>query len=87
MYPTMGGRKGLIISSQKQMRADSAFAGRIGGHHIKNIIVRSLEDVEAAQRLTKEQLAYMFFKGGNTVSEGTTISSSRTKPRLGPSNK
>ena len=25
--------------------------------------------------------------GGNTVSEGTTISSSRTKPRLRPSNK
>ena len=69
------------------MRADTAFAGRIGGHHIKNIIVPSLEDVEAAKRLTKEQLAYILFKGGKTVSGGTTINSSRTKPRLGPSNR
>ena len=34
------------------------------------------EDVEAAKLLTKEQLAYILFKGGNTVSCGTTISSS-----------
>ena len=44
-------------------------------------------EVEVAKSLTKEQLAYILFKGGNTVSEGTTINSSRTKPRLGPSNK
>ena len=47
----------------------------------------SPQDVEAAKRLTKEQLAYILFKGGNCVSKGTTINSSRTKPRLGPSNK
>ena len=52
----------------------------IGGHHIEKRIVPSLEDVEAAKRLTKEQLAYILFKGGNCVSEGTTI-----KPLLGPS--
>ena len=69
------------------MRPDSAFAGLIGGHHIEKKITLSHQDVEAAKRLTKEQLAYILFKGGNCVSEGTTINSSRTNPRLGPSNK
>ena len=69
------------------MRADSAFAGRIGGHHIEKKLSLSHQDVEAAKQLTKEQLAYILFKGGNTVSCGTTINSSRTKPRLGPSNR
>ena len=52
----------------------------------KKILVMP-QDLEAAKRLTKEQLAYILFKGGNCVSEGATISSLRTKPRLGPSNK
>ena len=69
------------------MRPDSAFAGRIGGHHIEKRISLSPQDVEAAKRFTKEQLAYILFKGGNCVSEGTTINSSRTKPLLGPSNR
>ena len=80
-------RKGFMISSQKQMRPDSAFAGRIRGHHIEKRISLSPQDVDVAKSLTKEQLAYILFKGGNCVSEGTIINSSRTKPRLGPSNK
>ena len=51
----------------------------------KNVITP--QDVEIAQSLAKEQLAYILFKGGNTVSGGTTINSSRTKPRLGSSNR
>ena len=43
------------------------------------------QEVEIAQSITKQQLAYILFKGGNTVSGGTTSSSSRTNPRLGPS--
>ena len=77
------GRKWLVISSQKQMRPDSAFVGRIGGQHIEKSISLSNQDLEAAKRLTKEQLAYILFKGGNTMSGGTTINSSRTKPLLG----
>ena len=65
----------------------TAHLGRSPGYaHIESISLSS-QDVEAAKRLTKEQLAYIRFKGGNTVSEETTINSSRTKPRLGPSNK
>ena len=67
------------------MRPDSAFVSRIGVQHIEKSISLFHQDLEAAQRLTKEQLAYILFKGGNCVSEGTTINSSRTKPRLGPS--
>ena len=83
------GRKGIIISSQKQNRAElPGHFGHLQGHsHKEKIISLSPQDVEATIRLTKEQLAYILFKGGNTVSEGTTINSSRTKPRLGPSNK
>ena len=78
------GRKGHWICSQKQMRPTTkAHLGRPPGYtHIESISL-SPQDVEAAKRLTKEQLAYILFKGGNTVSEGTTISSSRTKPCLG----
>ena len=43
------------------MRPDSAFAGRIGGH-IEKIISLSPQDVEAAKRLTKKQLAYILYK-------------------------
>ena len=50
-------------------------------------IVITPQEVEAMEPLTKQQLAYILFKGGNTVSDGTIINSSRTKPRLGPSNK
>ena len=80
------GRRGLWISSQKQMRpTTTAHLGRPPGYtHIESISL-SHQDVEAAKRLTKEQLAYILFKGGNTVSERTTINSSRMKPRLGPS--
>ena len=81
------GRSGFLISSKKQLRPDSAFAGRIGGHKIEKRTILSPQDVEVAKSLTKEQLAYILFKGGNCVSKGTTTNSSRTKPRLGPSNK
>ena len=84
------GRSGFVINFKKQMRLDSVFAGRIGGHIIEKRINPSPQDVEAAKRLTKEQLAYILFhkdNGGNCVSGGTTINSSRPKPRLGPSNK
>ena len=53
----------------------------------------SPEELQIIKSLTKKQLAYILFKeshkdiGGNCVSEGKTINSSRTKPRLGPSNK
>ena len=51
----------------------------------------SPEAIEALKSMSKEQIARVLFKsqktlvGGNCVSEGTTINSSRTKPRLGPS--
>ena len=58
------GRKGLIISSNKQNRATSpAHFGRLQGHsHIEKRIILSPQDVEAAKRLTKEQLAYILFR-------------------------
>ena len=82
------GRNGFVVNPYKQMRLTTKplFLGCIGYRNIEGISL-SPQDVEAAKRLTKEQLAYILFKGGNTVSDGTTISSSRTKPRLGPSNK
>ena len=53
----------------------------------------SPEEIEALKSIPKEQIGRVLFKsqrtlvGGNTVSGGTTINSSRTKPRLGPSNR
>ena len=69
------GRKGLWISSQKQTRQTTTpyMLGHIGGcTHIESISL-SHQDVEAVKRLTKGQLAYILFKGGNCVSDGTTI--------------
>ena len=80
------GRNGFVTSSNKKLTPTSKplVLGLEGYRNNKSL---SPQDVEVAKRLTKEQLAYILFKGGNTVSEGTTISSSRTKPRLGPSNR
>ena len=76
-------RSGFVVNSKKQMRdADPRFF-----LSLIECIILSPQDVEAAKQLTKEQLAYILFKGGNTVSGGTTINSSRTKPSFGPSNR
>ena len=57
------GRKGLVISSQKQMRQaiTPLLLSRIGHRHEESVSL-SPQDVEAAKGLTKEQLAYILFK-------------------------
>ena len=81
------GRSGILIKPRRKYGA--TYWGCRPGVFLppeKKIVVTP-QDVEAKKRLTKEQLAYILFKGDNTVSEGTTINSSRMKPLLGPSNK
>ena len=83
------GRSGSFITSPRKMRvtAKGHWGCSPGALPSEKKIMVTPQDVEVAKSLTKEQLAYILFKGGNSVSGGTTISSSRTKPRLGPSNK
>ena len=56
------GRRGLVISSQKQIHQATKplLLSRVGHRHKEGTSL-SLHEVEVAKSLTKEQLAYILF--------------------------